>query len=99
ETLPASVGCREHGAADHRVEAGCVAAPGGDGDLQRPAAAWRISRTISPGSACRPSFFLENTLWPSTPTSNTPPADSIILTSACGKALRISAARPAARGS
>src|SRR6266704_5441469 len=58
-----------------------------------------ISRTTSPGSAWRPNAFLEKMRRPSTSTSNTPPDDWINFTSAWGYVLRISAARPAARGS
>jgi hypothetical protein len=43
--------------------------------------------------------FFEKMRRPSASTSNTPPEDSISLISASGKVRRISAARPAARGS
>src|SRR5690348_2010907 len=38
-------------------------------------AAGSIRRITSPGSACRPTAFLEKTRRPSTSTSNTPPED------------------------
>ena len=100
DAFPAAVERGEHGPADHGVQPRGVAAAGGDGDSQRAGGAiFSIRRSTSPGSAWRPSDFLENTRRPSTSTSNTPPDDWISLTSACGWALRISAARPAARGS
>src|SRR6266581_1481140 len=99
--LPAAVNGGEHGSADHGIQTGGVAAPRRDGDLQRAAggATCCISRSTSPGWAWRPCCFLEKILRPSTSTSNTPPEDWISFTSACGYTVRISAARPAARGS
>src|SRR5574341_149717 len=92
--LPSPVHGGEDGPADDGVEARRIPAAGGDGDLHR-----RSSPTISPGSAWRFSDFLENTRRPSASTSKKPPEDSMSFTSASGNALRISAARPVARGS
>ena len=58
-----------------------------------------MSPSTSPGSACRPSAFLENSKYPSTATSNTPPDDSTSLTLASEYDFPISAARPVARDS
>ncbi len=100
DAFPAAVDRGEHRPADHGVQPRGVTAAGGDRDSQRAGGAiFSIRRSTSPGSAWRPRDFLENTRRPSTSTSNTPPEDWISLTSACGWALRISAARPAARGS
>src|SRR4029077_18106438 len=101
DAFPAPVHRGEHGAADHGVQTRRVAAAGIDRDFQREGggAICCISRSTSPGSAWRPTAFLEKTRRPSTSTSNTPPDDWISFTSACGYVFRISAARPAARGS
>ena len=56
-------------------------------------------RTISPGSACRPSFDFSNTGRPSWLTSKRPPPDGISSTRTSGNASVISAANLVARGS
>ena len=101
DAFPAAMERSEDGAADDGIEAGRIAAAGGDGDLQRDGggATCCISRSTSPGSAWRPTAFFEKMRRPSTSTSNTPPEDWTSFTSACGYTLRSSAARPAARGS
>jgi hypothetical protein len=59
----------------------------------------RIKLTISPGSACLRSAFLEKIGSPSALTSKTPPDDGISRTSVSGQASFSSAASLAARGS
>ncbi len=54
--------------------------------------------STSPGSACRPSSFLEKSSVPSTVTSNTPPDPSTSWTSAPGWNSLISASKLEARG-
>src|SRR6267143_1515048 len=76
EALPTAVDRGQNGRPDNGVEPRRVAAAGGDGNSHCfPATASRISRTTSPGSACRFVAFLENTRRPSTSTSKTPPED------------------------
>lgn len=67
--------------------------------LLRYAPAASRSLTISPGLACRFSFDFSNTGTPSFDTSNLPPRDGIISTSASGHRSFTSAASLAARGS
>ena len=96
--LPAAVVRGEHHGADDGVEAGGVAAAGGDGNAHVSPSQLRIGFRISPGSAWRRSAFLENTSWPSTVTSKTPPDDWTSRMSASGNACFSSAAKLAARG-
>ncbi len=85
ETLPAAVHRREHCRANDGVESRGVAAAGGNRKSHfLPAIASRMRRITSPGSAWRLDVFLENTRFPSTPTSKTPPDDCISLISAWG---------------
>jgi len=53
---------------------------------------------ISPAFACRPSFDFSKIGWPLYDTSNRPPREGIISTSALGYFALISAARLVARG-
>ena len=57
------------------------------------------SFSTSPGCACRCSLDFSNTGTPSRSTSKRPPREGMSFTSSFGSALRISAARLAARGS
>ena len=57
------------------------------------------SFSTSPGFACRPSLDFSKTGVPSRNTSKRPPRDGMSLTSSVGNAVRISAAKLAARGS
>src|SRR5512135_569862 len=99
DALPSPVDGREHCSANDRVQARRVPTTRRNGNLHDPAPASRSRRTTSSGSAWRFNAFFEKIRRPSASTSNTPPEDSISLISAPGKDRRISAARPAARGS
>ena len=76
EALPTAVDRGQHGRPDDGVQPRRVATADGDRNSHcLPTTASRISRTTSPGSACRLTAFLENTRCPSTSTSKTPPED------------------------
>src|SRR5207245_7772439 len=73
EALPTAVDRGQHGRPDDGVQPRRVAAAGGDGNSHcLPTTASPISRTTSPGSACRFVAFLEHTRRPSTSTSMKP---------------------------